>query len=130
MKRERSLRRIEDEKVIRKNKQMEIDLLKREIEEIEEEKDRLEGIIQQYQPHLDLLTQVNHWLERIEGFRIDFLQIVDRTDRFHSIDEMIEKFDVLYASYQVNPTAFLVSFSIQTFPGYSHDNESYQRGIK
>ena len=59
MKGERSLRRIEDEKVIRKNKQMEIDLLKREIEEIEEEKDRLDGIIQQYQPHLDLLTQVN-----------------------------------------------------------------------
>ena len=62
----------------------------------------------------------------MNGFRIDFLQIVDRTDRFHSIDEMIEKFDVLHASYQVNSTASLVSSSIRTFPGYSHDYESFQ----
>ena len=59
MKRDRSLRRIEDEKIVRQNKQMEIDLLKREIESMQEEKHRLEAIIHQYQPHLDLLTQVN-----------------------------------------------------------------------
>lgn len=59
MKRERSLRRINEEKITRKNKQIEIDHLKQEIEEIDEEKHRLEGIIQQYQPHLNLLTQVN-----------------------------------------------------------------------
>lgn len=58
MKRDRSLRRIEDEKIIRQNKQMEIDLLKVEIENMKDEKHRLEAIIHQYQPHLDLLTQV------------------------------------------------------------------------
>lgn len=59
MKRDRSLRRIEDEKIIRQNKQMEIDLLKQEIETMQDEIQHLEAIIHQYQPHLDLLTQVN-----------------------------------------------------------------------
>ena len=27
--------------------------------------------------------------------------MIDQTDRFQSIDEMIEKFDMLFASYQV-----------------------------
>ncbi|CAF4680660.1 unnamed protein product, partial [Rotaria sp. Silwood2] len=33
--------------------------------------------------------------------------IVDQTDRFQSIDEIIEKFDMLYASYQVEQGDFL-----------------------
>ncbi|CAF4962578.1 unnamed protein product [Rotaria sp. Silwood1] len=83
MKRDRSLRRIDDEKNLIKNKQIEINLLNQEIQQIQDENKRLENIILQYQPHLNLLTQ-----------------IVDQTDRFQSIDEMIEKFDMLYASYQ------------------------------
>jgi len=59
MKRDRSLRRIDDEKNVRKNKQIEIDRLKHEIEQIQEEKIKLEDILDQYQPHLNLLTQVN-----------------------------------------------------------------------
>jgi hypothetical protein len=59
MKRDRSLRRIDDEKNVRKNKQIEIDRLKYEIEQIQEEKIKLQDILDQYQPHLNLLTQVN-----------------------------------------------------------------------
>jgi predicted nucleic acid-binding Zn-ribbon protein len=59
MKHDRSLRRIDDEKNLFKNKQIEIDKLKKEIERIQEEKIKLEKIIFQYQPHLNLLTQVN-----------------------------------------------------------------------
>ncbi|CAF0724749.1 unnamed protein product [Adineta steineri] len=83
MKHDRSLRRIDDEKNIIKNKQIEIELLKKDIEHMQQEKIKLQKILSQYQPHLNLL-----------------IQIVDQTDRFHSIDEMIEKFDMLYASYQ------------------------------
>jgi hypothetical protein len=59
MKRDRSLRRIDDEKNILKNKQIEIDFLKQKIEQMQEEKINLEKILFQYQPHLNLLTQVN-----------------------------------------------------------------------
>jgi len=59
MKHDRSLRRIDDEKNLFKNEQIEIDKLKKEIEQIQEEKIKLEKIIFQYQPHLNLLTQVN-----------------------------------------------------------------------
>ncbi|CAF1595807.1 unnamed protein product, partial [Adineta steineri] len=83
MKHDRSLRRIDDEKNIIKNKQIEIEVLKNDIEHMQQEKIKLQKILSQYQPHLNLL-----------------IQIVDQTDRFHSIDEMIEKFDMLYASYQ------------------------------
>ncbi|CAF0804433.1 unnamed protein product [Rotaria sordida] len=83
MKHDRSLRRIDDEKNFIKNKQIEINLLNQEIEQIQDENKKFENIILQYQPHLNLLTQ-----------------IVDQTDRFQSIDEMIEKFNMLYASYQ------------------------------
>ncbi|CAF0808195.1 unnamed protein product [Adineta ricciae] len=83
MKRDRSLKRIDDEKMFIQNKLIEIDVLKKEIEQIHDEKQRLQQIIRQYQPHSNLLTQ-----------------ILDRTDRFHSIDEMIEKFEMLHASYE------------------------------
>ncbi|CAF1048956.1 unnamed protein product [Adineta ricciae] len=83
MKRDRSLKRIDDEKTFIRNKLAEIDVLKKEIEQIHEEKQKLQEIIRQYQPHSNLLTQ-----------------ILDRTDRFHSIDEMIEKFEMLHASYE------------------------------
>jgi len=59
MKRDRSLRRIDGEQNIRKNKQIEIDSLKQEIEQMQEEKIKLQNIIDQYQRHLNLLTQVN-----------------------------------------------------------------------
>jgi hypothetical protein len=42
-----------------KNKQIEIDFLKQKIEQMQEEKINLEKILFQYQPHLNLLTQVN-----------------------------------------------------------------------
>jgi hypothetical protein len=58
MKRDRSLRRIDDEKIFIKNKQIEIASLKNEIEQMQEEKIKLQKIIYQYQPHLNLLTQV------------------------------------------------------------------------
>ncbi|CAF4865787.1 unnamed protein product [Rotaria socialis] len=83
MKRDRSLRRIDDEKRFIENKKIEIESLNQEIQQIQEENKKLENIILQYQPHLNLLTQ-----------------IVDRTDRFQSIDEIIEKFNMLHASYQ------------------------------
>ncbi len=59
MKRDRSLRRIDDEKNILKNKQIEMNFLENEIKKMQEEKIKLEKIIFQYQPHLNLLTQVN-----------------------------------------------------------------------
>ncbi len=59
MKRDRSLRRIEDEKTVRKIKQNEIDFLQKEIDQMQEEKFRLEKIIRPYQSHLNLLIQVN-----------------------------------------------------------------------
>jgi len=59
MKRDRSLRRIDDEKNILKNKQIEINFLKQKIEQMQKEKINLEKILFQYQPHLNLLTQVN-----------------------------------------------------------------------
>ncbi|CAF4567097.1 unnamed protein product, partial [Rotaria magnacalcarata] len=83
MKHDRSLRRIDDEKSFIKNKKIEIESLNQEIQQIQDENKKLENLIRQYQPHLNLLTQ-----------------IVDRTDRFQSIDEIIEKFNMLHASYQ------------------------------
>ncbi len=59
MKRDRSLRRIDDENIIRKNKEIEIDFLRKEIDRMQEEKIKLEEVILQYQPHLNLLSQVN-----------------------------------------------------------------------
>ncbi|CAF3019043.1 unnamed protein product, partial [Rotaria sp. Silwood2] len=59
MKRDRSLRRIDDEKNLIQNKQIEIDLFNQEIQQIQNENKKLENIILQYQPHLNLLTQVN-----------------------------------------------------------------------
>jgi hypothetical protein len=59
MKRDRSIRRIDDEKNLRKNKQIEMNFLQQEIEKMQEEKLRLQEIVEQYQPHLNLLTQVN-----------------------------------------------------------------------
>ena len=59
MKRDRSLRRIDDENIIRRNKQIEIDSLRKEIDRMQEEKIKLEEVILQYQPHLYLLSQVN-----------------------------------------------------------------------
>ena len=59
MKRDRSLRRIDDEKQIIENKRIEINLLNKEIEQIQEENNKLKELISQYQPHLNLLTQVN-----------------------------------------------------------------------
>jgi len=58
MKRDRSLRRIDDESIFIKNKQIEIVLLNKEIEQMQEEKTKLQKLIFQYQPHLNLLTQV------------------------------------------------------------------------
>lgn len=58
MKRDRSLRRIDDEKNFVKNKQTEIDSFNQNIEKIKEENIKLENLIQQYQPHLNLLTKV------------------------------------------------------------------------
>jgi hypothetical protein len=59
MKRDRSLRRIDDERIFIKNKQIEIVLLNKEIEQMQEEKTKLQKLIARYQPHLNLLTQVN-----------------------------------------------------------------------
>ncbi|CAF4785677.1 unnamed protein product, partial [Rotaria sp. Silwood2] len=59
MKRDRSLRRIDDEKNLIQNKQIEIDLFNQEIQQIQNENKKLENIILQYQPHLNLLTQAN-----------------------------------------------------------------------
>jgi len=59
MKRDRSLRRIDDESIFIKNKQIEIVLLNKEIEQMQEEKIKLQEILDQYQPHLNLLNQVN-----------------------------------------------------------------------
>jgi hypothetical protein len=59
MKRDRSFRRIDDEKIFIKNKQIEIDLLKNEIKQMQEERDKIQKILFQYQPHLHLLTQVH-----------------------------------------------------------------------
>ncbi|CAF3749792.1 unnamed protein product, partial [Rotaria sp. Silwood1] len=59
MKHDRSLHRIDDEKNLIKNKQIEINLLNEEIQQIQDENKKLENIILQYQPHLNLLAQVN-----------------------------------------------------------------------
>jgi hypothetical protein len=59
MKRDRSLKRIEDEQNVRKTKQIEIDFLQQEIKQMQEEKIKLENTILQYQPHSNLLIQVN-----------------------------------------------------------------------
>ncbi|CAF5129702.1 unnamed protein product, partial [Rotaria sp. Silwood1] len=57
MKHDRSLHRIDDEKNFIKNKQIEINLLNQEIQQISDENKKLENIILQYQPHLNLLAQ-------------------------------------------------------------------------
>ncbi|CAF2746286.1 unnamed protein product [Rotaria sp. Silwood2] len=95
MKRDRSLRRIDDEKKLIKNQQIEIDLFNQEIQQMQDENKKLENIILQYQPNLNLLTQ-----------------IVDQTDQFQSTDEMIEKFDMLYASYQVEMDFFFLTYFV------------------
>jgi hypothetical protein len=59
MKRDRSLKRIEDEQNVRKTKQIEIDFLQQEIKQMQEEKIKLENTILKYQPHSNLLIQVN-----------------------------------------------------------------------
>ncbi|CAF3302869.1 unnamed protein product [Rotaria sp. Silwood2] len=59
MKRDRSLRRIDDEKKLIKNQQIEIDLFNQEIQQMQDENKKLENIILQYQPNSNLLTQVN-----------------------------------------------------------------------
>ncbi|CAF1357545.1 unnamed protein product, partial [Rotaria sp. Silwood1] len=51
MKHDRSLHRIDDEKSLIKNKQIEINLLNQEIQQIQDENKKLENIILQYQPH-------------------------------------------------------------------------------
>jgi hypothetical protein len=71
MKRDRSLRRIDDESIFIKNKQIEIVLLNKEIEQMQEEKTKLQKLIFQYQPHLNLLTQVRscrHTQTRAQNF--------------------------------------------------------------
>ena len=69
MKRDRSLKRIDDEKTFIQNKLVEIDVLKKEIEQMHEEKQKLQQIIRQYQPHSNLLTQVNPYLKKAYLFR-------------------------------------------------------------
>ena len=59
MKHDRSLRRIDDEKTFIKNKQTEINVLKQQIEQIQEEKSQLQKRILKYKPHFTFLTQVN-----------------------------------------------------------------------
>lgn len=80
IKRDRSLRRIDDEKNLLKNKQIEIDNLKSEIEQMQEEKIKYENMISQYQPHLNLLTQVDSEILQISiqnlFFRLSIKQIV------------------------------------------------------
>lgn len=59
IKRDRSFRRIDDEKNFLSTKQIEIEKLEKEIEKKQQEKMYYEKIISHYQPHLNLLTQVN-----------------------------------------------------------------------
>lgn len=59
MKRERSLRRVDDEKAIIESKRVEIDSLNKEIESMYEGNRKLQDTIAHYRPHCELLTQVS-----------------------------------------------------------------------
>ena len=70
MKRERSSRRIDDEKTLIENKRTEIDLLQQDLAQRQEEKAQLESILVQYQPHWNLLAQVILWSRTKESERL------------------------------------------------------------
>ena len=59
MKRERSIRRMDEEMKLIRNKQIEIKSLENDIEQVQKEKMYFDEILQQYQPHWNLLVQVN-----------------------------------------------------------------------
>ena len=105
MKRERSLKRIDDEKNLIEKKTFELDSLRQQIEQIRKENFDIEQIFNLYQRHRNFLAQVEFWTKK-NKFSFFFLfrwkkKVVDQTDRFQSIDEMIEKFETLSTSYQV-----------------------------
>ena len=58
MKRERSVRRMEEETKLIRNKQIEIKSLENDIEQVQKEKMHFDEILRPYQPHWNLLAQV------------------------------------------------------------------------
>lgn len=111
-KRERALKRIEEEKKLIEQNERKISSLDAAIEQEEKEKEKLQSEIDVQQNETKILSAVRRKTTRENrtfSFRFVF-QFVEDSDRFNSIEEFIENFEFLFEISDVRKISFFFGF--------------------